>query len=576
MKEGATILGRPRLERSLATLALALIAGSALLRLWVSRALPITGDEAYHWVWTRHLDWGYYDHPPLTAWLIWLATRLFGEGLVAVRLVAVVSGAAAALALFALARRLFGSARAGLWSAALLIFAPVFAGLALLITTDPPLVASWALFLYLAWRAADDGRAHWWVLSGLALGLAILSKLIGLLLVPSFGLFLLFSRRHRRWLARPQPYLALLIGLAMTLPFLLWNAQHGWATFLFHLELRHEKRGLALDKFVLFWVGQLVVLSPLLFLALVGGAARAWRWRASAASGASALGQTSPLLRLPETQADHPLSARGEGKGGVRLSGRAQGDSPNSRQWNGARHDPRGLFLLCFALPLLFFTLSSLYTEVGAHWPAVGFLSLIVAASAPLGAGRWTAGYRRLRAWGLATAALMTALCFVLLASPGLVRHLVKPKTADKLLAEYAGWQELATRVARVKEEMSRAGPVFLTTPSYSLSSRLTYYLPGHPHVTVIGPGSPHGQNYAFWDDFEARLGEDALFVMKWSPDDRPEIMAYLQPAFARIEADAPVARRYRGRVVGHFYLLRCYRFRGITWQERLRPSRRP
>jgi 4-amino-4-deoxy-L-arabinose transferase-like glycosyltransferase len=510
-------------ENLLAAFTLAFIAALALLRLWLSRALPLTGDEAYHWVWSRHLDWGYYDHPPLTAWLIWLTTRLFGEGLVAVRLTAAVSGAVAALALLALARRLFGSAAAGLWSVAMLAVAPVFAGLGLLITTDPPLLAAWALSLYVSWRAAEEGKARWWALAGLCFGLAVLSKLIGLLLAPCFGLFLLLSRRHRRWLATPRPYLALALGLVLASPFFWWNAHHGWATFLFNVSLRHETRGLALGVFLLFWAGQLAVLSPLLFLALAGSAARAWRW--------------------------------------ARVSA-----------------DPRGLFLLCFALPLLFFGLSSLYTEVGAHWPAVGYLSLILAASAPLGAGRWTRSYCRLRAWGLATAAVITAFFLLLAPCPQLVHPLIahfNPREADKLLAEYSGWRELARRVARVRGEMSRQGPVFLTTPSYSLSSRLTYYLPGHPHVTVIGPGSPHGQNYAFWDDFAALVGQDALFVSEWPPDSKPEVMAYLRPAFERIEAGPPLPRRYRGRIVGHFYLLRCCGFRGITWQERLRPSNR-
>ena len=27
-------------------------------------------DEAYYWVFSQHLDWGYFDHPPMTALLI--------------------------------------------------------------------------------------------------------------------------------------------------------------------------------------------------------------------------------------------------------------------------------------------------------------------------------------------------------------------------------------------------------------------------------------------------------------------------------------------------------------------------
>ena len=35
-------------------------------------------DEAYYWVFSRYLDWGYFDHPPMIALLIRLGTSLFG------------------------------------------------------------------------------------------------------------------------------------------------------------------------------------------------------------------------------------------------------------------------------------------------------------------------------------------------------------------------------------------------------------------------------------------------------------------------------------------------------------------
>ena len=31
---------------------------------------PIIGDEAYYWMYSQNLDTGYFDHPPMVAWLI--------------------------------------------------------------------------------------------------------------------------------------------------------------------------------------------------------------------------------------------------------------------------------------------------------------------------------------------------------------------------------------------------------------------------------------------------------------------------------------------------------------------------
>jgi 4-amino-4-deoxy-L-arabinose transferase-like glycosyltransferase len=57
-----------------------------VIRLIVSGQFLLVPDEANYWQWSRYLDIGYYDHPPMIAWTIWLATTLFGQNEFAVRL----------------------------------------------------------------------------------------------------------------------------------------------------------------------------------------------------------------------------------------------------------------------------------------------------------------------------------------------------------------------------------------------------------------------------------------------------------------------------------------------------------
>ena len=47
-------------------------------RLLISAHFLLSPDETNYWQWSRYLDIGYYDHPPMIAWTIWLATQLFG------------------------------------------------------------------------------------------------------------------------------------------------------------------------------------------------------------------------------------------------------------------------------------------------------------------------------------------------------------------------------------------------------------------------------------------------------------------------------------------------------------------
>ena len=79
------------------------------LRLVYLGQIELIPQEAYYWNYSRHLDIGYLDHPPLTAWLIALATSLNGSEFF-VRLPALVSWCVMALYATLYARDLGGRA----------------------------------------------------------------------------------------------------------------------------------------------------------------------------------------------------------------------------------------------------------------------------------------------------------------------------------------------------------------------------------------------------------------------------------------------------------------------------------
>jgi hypothetical protein len=55
--------------------ALLILAAAALLRLALAAVVPLFPDEAYYWEWSRRLAGGYFDHPPVIAWLVRAAPR---------------------------------------------------------------------------------------------------------------------------------------------------------------------------------------------------------------------------------------------------------------------------------------------------------------------------------------------------------------------------------------------------------------------------------------------------------------------------------------------------------------------
>ena len=142
------------------------LTGAFLFRSWFITSLPLSGDEAYHWEWSRNLAFGYYDHPGLTAYLIRFFTWLFGRSTeFTVRLPALLalSGTAILCCLLArLAVKVSGGTeveaeRSGFLAGFLVIMIPIFAVFSVYISTDPPLIFFWTLSLYLYFKASLRG-----------------------------------------------------------------------------------------------------------------------------------------------------------------------------------------------------------------------------------------------------------------------------------------------------------------------------------------------------------------------------------------------------------------------------------
>jgi Dolichyl-phosphate-mannose-protein mannosyltransferase len=212
-----------------------IVAGVAL-RLLLAVALGLGIDESYMVASGRTLQLGYFDHPPLSWWLSSATAQLAGsEAAWVVRLPFSALFAVSTWLMYRLGAVLFGS-RAGMWAAVALNLSPVFGiTTASWVLPDGPLdCALLAAALCFAHACTETGRPwRWWLGAGAAAGCALLSKYSAGLILAGALLYLLTQPRHRRWLLKPQPYVAALVALLLFSPVLLWNAGHGWASFAF-------------------------------------------------------------------------------------------------------------------------------------------------------------------------------------------------------------------------------------------------------------------------------------------------------------------------------------------------------
>ncbi len=253
----------PGPERALSgAWAAVLIVATVGLHLWFAGRLELSPQEAYYWQYARHLDWSYFDHPPLAAWTIRSMTAVLGTTEWGVRAAAALHASVFAAFLFLAGRRLFGP-KTALIALAAAVATPLISLGQLVITSDGPLLAGWAACFYFTIRALQEGRGAWLLAAGAAIGVASLGKDTGFLLAPQLLVALLLDVRGRALLRGPWLWLSLAIAVALFAPVLVWNSWHGWASFVFQFADRGAGLAVPSPARVARFVGlQAALLSP--------------------------------------------------------------------------------------------------------------------------------------------------------------------------------------------------------------------------------------------------------------------------------------------------------------------------
>ena len=212
----------------------------------------LANDEAYYHMFAERLAWGYFDHPPVTALLVWAGERLFG-GELGVRFFFTVLQPLYLWILW----RLIRPADAGRRDAALFV---VVSSATLMLqlygfiaVPDGPLMFTTALFL-LTFKWFSENRRRAWLWMGIAMALMAYSKYHGALVV----LFALAA--NPRQLLRPALYSSGAVALLLLVPHLVWQYEHDWASFAYHLSGRNSvfRPGYVVE----FLANVLVVFNP--------------------------------------------------------------------------------------------------------------------------------------------------------------------------------------------------------------------------------------------------------------------------------------------------------------------------
>lgn len=483
------------------------LGAGALLHLIFALCLGLSPDEAHYALYAWHLDWSYYDHPPLIGWLQWPFVQMGATDLL-LRICPMLSWVLTGLGLVVLSDTLFPALRHFQWwgmriDLLLYLLSPLPHLLGFAWVPDTLLMLLITGVMVLTWRLCQaqgtPGSAQWIAL-GLALGLAGLSKYTAVLLALGVALCL-FQAYGFKWLRQTGPWLAVFIALLCVTPVFFWNLQHDWASFTY--QINHAKGAgtwsalKALAYILTLWLA----LGLILPFALAGGFAK-----------------SSPALPT-------------QGITAQQLS-------------------------LYFAVPgLLLFVFLSGKGSTLPHWSTPFGVAFIPLAAWGL-SQKWISQSRIQRAI-LNLQGLLLLAFFSVMVRGGLSPEIGAQRTSlpgqkevpavKNPFADLFGWEAAAQRAAQLAAQHDATT---LGVMNWTMASRIAWYARPWP-VKVI---------YSHQDQFDRWFGsvqaEDKVLWVDWS------VMSYSPPVaqheFTKCEYLEPLAIWVWGRQIAHFNYSIC------------------
>lgn len=208
-------------------------------------------DEAYYWVYSKFLDWGYFDHPPMIAVLVKLGYFIFPSEL-GVRLFIVLLGTASIYFIEQLTK-----------PKNLLLFYAIVLNIAVLqiggimAVPDIPLLFFTVLFFIAYKNFVEKNGFKEAIFLSIVISLLLYSKYHGILII----FFTLLS--NLSLFKKPFTYLVIFLSVALFMPHIFWQFIHGFPSINYHLFERVSPP-YNISFTTDFLLGQLLIAGPFL------------------------------------------------------------------------------------------------------------------------------------------------------------------------------------------------------------------------------------------------------------------------------------------------------------------------
>ncbi|MCU0612000.1 MAG: glycosyltransferase family 39 protein [Candidatus Eisenbacteria bacterium] len=213
-----------------------LIGGGVILLYVVTNAMGGYGyfnDEFYYIACAKRLAWGYVDHPPLAPLLLRLSMTVFGDSVLAIRLLSSLAGGLTVALAGMLARRLGGGGFAQVFAALVTALTPLLLVVSGFYSMNAFEALLWVGSLLLFVRILDGENPRLWLLVGLLLGVGLQNKHTTVVFGLAMAIALMLTSARRQLAAR-WPWLAAAVAGVIILPNVVWQVANGWPSLEFY------------------------------------------------------------------------------------------------------------------------------------------------------------------------------------------------------------------------------------------------------------------------------------------------------------------------------------------------------
>ena len=497
-----------------------LIGIAIIVKVALSFLLELGNDEVYYYTYAVQPDWNHFDHPPMVGWMIQLSTlNLNWVSTLSMRLGSILAAAISTWIVFRIGA-LIHNERAG-WIAALLytcsIYTSIIAGLFIMPDSPQLLFFTGSIYLMTKWVVKPHlfTKLNWLVL-GLLIGLATLSKVHGLYLWIGFGGFLLFHQL--KTLKQPFLYIAVIITLLALIPILYWNIAYDFITYKFHSK-RVLHSGIQVASFFQQIAGEFFYQNPLVYISCL-----------------------IPLLQFKKLKAIFQVQSTSNQKSTSLVS-----------------------LLLWLSLPLIaLFWSISLFNPTLPHWTGPGFIALFLLAGV-----YWSETSKK-----LIPNLIQWALGFFVVLVIGFIGlvHVFPIQLGSKSpdnLGEYnpindvTGWNQFSAEFKTLVQQDASGGmqakaPIIVS--KWFPAGHILFYTARSTQKQVIAIGALEDVHKFAWlnqDQPNLQIGQDAYFIQ---PSNLPfDPTQSILPYFEKMGKTDTIQIKQRGLLLRNFYV---YRFK--------------